>query len=277
MRNEKLERYEIPGLHLSYGVDEHPDDSNFSVHVHDDYELHCVASGKVGYMVEGRIYDLRPGGLMLMRRAESHRLLVNGSERYERYTLNFRPEVLESHSFSEEMMAAFNDRALGERNLYLPVEFHGIEPLGVFRQMHACCRVGQKEDVLISSLAMLLCSVNSIFHQQPKVGFSEEELGRRLITFINDNLFEELSLSVISEKIHMSPSQINRVFRGLTGTSVYQYILSKRLIVAQELIAKGESAVSASQRCGFRDYSSFYRLYKKRFDTSPTSAKRKGE
>ncbi len=273
----QLVRYEIPGLHLSYGVDEHPDDSRFSVHVHDDYELHCVASGKVGYMVEGRIYDLRPGGLMVMRRAESHRLLVNGSERYERFTLNFRPEVLTAHGFSEEMMAAFDQRGLGERNLYLPMEFAGVDPLGIFRQMLACCECFPKEDVLIAYLASLLCAINTVFHQQPRVGYSEEELGRRLINYINDNLFEELSLSVISEKIHMSPSQINRVFRNLTGTSVYQYILSKRLIVAQELIAKGESAVSASQRCGFRDYSSFYRLYKKRFDTSPTSAKRKGE
>jgi AraC-like DNA-binding protein len=47
------------------------------------------------------------------------------------------------------------------------------------------------------------------------------------------------------------------------------------MIVAQDLIAKGESAVSASQRCGFHDYSSFYRLYKKRFNTSPTAVKRK--
>ena len=270
-------RYEIPGLILAYGVDDRPDDSRFAVHVHDDYELHCVASGKVGYMVEGRIYDLRPGGLMVMRRAESHRLLVNGSERYERYTLNFRPEVLENHGFSPSMMAAFLDRELGHRNLYLPGEFQGIEPLELFRQMTASCQLLPEEDVLVSYLSSLLCAINTAFRQQPKERDSEEELGRRLINYINDNLFEELSLVVISEKIHMSPSQINRVFRSLTGTSVYQYILQKRLIVAQELIAKGESAVGASQKCGFRDYSSFYRLYKKRFGTSPTAAKRKGE
>lgn len=273
----KMIHYDCAGIRVSYGVDERPDDSSFAVHVHDDYELHCVAAGKVGYMVEGRIYDLRPGGLMVMRRAESHRLLVNGNERYERYTLNFRPELLEAHGFSEELMAAFNDRALGERNLYLPSDFQGMEPLGVFRQMFSSCETLPKEEVLVSCLCAMLCAINTAFRRQPKERDADAELGRRLINYINENLFEELSLSVISEKIHMSPSQINRVFRSLTGTSVYQYILSKRLIVAQELIAKGESAVSASQRCGFRDYSSFYRLYKKRFDSSPASAKRKGE
>jgi AraC-like DNA-binding protein len=273
----KYLHYEIPGIVLGYGIDETPNDSSFSVHVHDDYELHCVVTGKVGYMVEGRIYDLRPGGMMIMRRTESHRLLVNGNERYERYTLNFRPEVLEAHGFPKEIMTAFHDRGLGERNLYLPGEFQGIEPVGMFRQMMACCDVLPPEEVLVSHLATLLCAVNSVFLQRPETRYSEEELGRRLINYINDNLFEELSLSLISEEIHMSPSQINRVFHGLTGTSVYHYILSKRLIVAQDMIAKGESAVSASQKCGFRDYSSFYRLYKKRLGTAPTAAKRKKE
>ncbi len=272
-----LTKYEIPGIRLSYGVDECPDDSRFAVHVHDDYELHCVASGKVGYMVEGRIYDLRPGGLMLMRQAESHRLLVNGSERYARFTLNFRPEVLEEHGFSPEIMTAFHNRGLGERNLYLPGEFQGVEPLGLFRQMLADCETMGARTVLVSHLATLLCAVNTAFLKQPELRYAEEELGRKLINYINDHLFEELSLSTISDAIHMSTSQINRVFHGLTGTSVYQYILSKRLIVAQEMIAKGESAVSASQKCGFRDYSSFYRLYKKRLGTSPTAAKRKTE
>ncbi len=268
-------KYEIPGLRLAYGVDERPDDNRFAVHVHDDYELHCVASGKVGYMVEGRIYDLRPGGLMLMRQAESHRLLVNGSERYARYTINFRPEVLERHGFTSDIMAAFHDRGLGERNLYLPGEFQGIEPLGILRQMVASCEVMPEETVLVSLLAALLCGVNTVFRKQPELRYAEEELGRKLINYINDHLFDELSLSMISDAIHMSSSQINRVFHGLTGTSVYQYILSKRLIVAQEMIAKGESAVSASQKCGFRDYSSFYRLYRKRLGTSPTAAKKK--
>lgn len=270
-------RYEIPGLlTVSYGVDEQPKNSNFAVHVHEDCELLCVASGQVGYMVEGRIYDLRPGAMMLMRRAESHRLLVNGSERYERYTLNFRPELLEKHGFSSEMMMeAFFNRGLGERNLYLPNEFAGVEPLGIFRQMMAGYAENPSPSILTANLCALLCAVNTVFRQRPEIRYSEEELGRRLINYINENLFEELSLSVISDAIHLSPSQINRVFHTLTGTSVYHYILSKRLIVAQEMIAQGESAVRASQRCGFRDYSAFYRLYKKRIGSSPTAAKRK--
>ena len=103
----------------------------------------------------------------------------------------------------------------------------------------------------------------------------EDDIGKKLIWYVNENLTQEISLDSISEYIHMSPSQVNRVFRKLTGTSVYDYILSKRLIMAQEMISMGEGSISASQKCGFKDYSSFYRLYKKRMGGAPCEAKKR--
>ena len=270
--------YNIPGIKLNHSVTENPNDRDFKLHMHDDYELFCLASGKVGYIVEGRVYDLRPGSLMLMRSTETHRLLVYGSERYERYTCNFRPELLRERGFSEELMAAFTERGLGERNLYLPEEFSGVEPLALFRQAYASCEVTDRESVLIANLTALLCAVHTVFTACPEpLPRAKEDVGKELIDYINANLMEELSLQRLSDEIHMSPSQINRVFHRLTGTSVYHYILSKRLIIAQSMIVSGESAVSASQKCGFRDYSAFYRLYKKRMGTAPTAVKRESE
>ncbi len=271
--------YRAPGITLSYGIDEHPADEQFYLHVHDDYELHCVVSGKVGYIVEGSVYDLRPGSLILMRSAETHRLVVHKKEPYERYTLNFRPQVLYDHGFPPEILAAYNDRGLGERNLYPADSLSGIDPVGIFAQMLAGCESFPPESLIVSYLSTLLWSINAVFKKEetPKQYPLGDDMGRQLIDYINEHLLEELSLSSISEAIHMSPSQMNRIFHNLTGTSVYRYILSKRLIVAQELIAKGESATGASQACGFRDYSAFYRLYKKQFGIAPTASKKKIE
>ena len=97
-------------------------------------------------------------------------------------------------------------------------------------------------------------------------------MGREILAYVNENLTEKITLEKISASVHMSRSQVNRIFRRLTGTSVYDYIVSKRLILVQERMAKGENASFAASACGFRDYSSFYRLYKKRFGTAPTEA-----
>ena len=271
----RLEEYHNTGLSLTHSIDEDPKDKQFPMHVHDNYEIYCFVSGKASYMVEGHIYDLRPGSLMLMRSAETHKLIVNGSGRYERYTLNFRPELLTDNGFPEEALTVFTERELGKRNLYLPGEFEEIKPVEFFAKCFRELEYLPKREVLLANIAAFLCAVFTAYMRMPEPPYREDrDLGREVIDFVNANLFEELSLEMISKEVHMSPSQIGRSFRKLTGTSVYDYILSKRLIVAQEMIAKGVSATEACQECGFRDYSAFYRLCKKRLGAAPTQTKR---
>lgn len=269
-----VESYQIMGVRLSHAVDERPDNRDFHLHVHDNFELYCMVSGNVGYVVEGRTYPLRSGSMMLMRSSETHRLVVYGKERYERYTLNFYPSFLLEHGFSEDLLRPFIERDLGERNLYLPEEFEAPEPLALFRRMCTACATLSEQDAILSHLPLLLCGVHAAFLCRPtQETLPKDEVGREMIEYINSHLTEELSLACIASQIHMSPSQVNRVFRRSTGTSVYHYILSKRLLAAQTLILRGESAVKASQACGFGDYSAFYRLYKKRFGCAPTGGR----
>ncbi|MCI8359840.1 MAG: AraC family transcriptional regulator [Clostridiales bacterium] len=71
----------------------------------------------------------------------------------------------------------------------------------------------------------------------------------------------------------MSRSQLNRLFRQATGSSVWDYILLKRLVAARNAIRKGSAASEAAIACDWKDYSSFYRSYKTRFGVSPTAGR----
>ena len=262
---------------IGHSATSNPAEREFPMHIHDNFEILCFVSGNAEYMVEGKIYDLRAGNIMIMRSAETHKLIVNTNETYERYIINFYPEALISLGFPEIFFKPFTERNLGEKNLYLPLEFPYIQPEKLFKKMLAEAEFSNSKEAVLANLAALLSSINAAFEKKSQEKFINEKrnVGDEIINYINENLFTDLSLTNISELFHISPSQINRIFRKLTGTSVYNYIVSKRLIVVQERIAKGENATSASQSCGFGDYSSFYRLYKKHFGTAPTNAKRK--
>lgn len=265
--------YNGSGIELSHTVQTDPHAEQFSLHVHDCYEILCFVSGKVGYLVEGHEYSMPHGCIMLMRPAETHKLVVKGRGDYERYVLHFRAENLRELGMNDELLSAFNDRMLGEKNQYIASELSGLEPIGVFKRMSEECAVLEPRCVVLANLCSLLCAVNTAFlkkdiAQSESVGNS---VGREILEYINGNLTEELSLESICEHVHISASQANRIFRKMTGTSVYDYIVSKRLVMARELILAGEGAISASQRCGFGDYSSFYRLYKKRMGEAPTA------
>ena len=141
--------------------------------------------------------------------------------------------------------------------------------------MKESCLSGAPESVIVAYMAALLSALNNSFYsRKPTEPRRRDDFEKRLVDSINDRILEDVSLTSLSEELHMSASQINRIFKKTMGTSVYSYIVSKRLVMAQGMISRGERASEASQACGFKDYSCFYRLYKKRFGVSPTETKK---
>ena len=52
--------------------------------------------------------------------------------------------------------------------------------------------------------------------------------------------------------------------------SIYRYILTRRILLAQQLIQKGAKPHLACEQSSFTDYTSFYRAFKARTGKSPT-------
>ena len=62
-----------------------------------------------------------------------------------------------------------------------------------------------------------------------------------------------------------------RRFKAETGYTIHGYLNEKRLLLAREKIGAGEPLIRVSEDCGFQDYSTFSRAYKKRFGASPNT------
>ena len=58
-------------------------------------------------------------------------------------------------------------------------------------------------------------------------------------------------------------------FKEYTGITIYQYLLIRRVLMAQEMIQQGMKPKEAALHCGFQDYTSFYRAFKTRAGVSP--------
>ena len=260
------------GFVLSHMVTKAPNDSDFELHIHDGYELLCLVKGDVGYIVEGQKYKLSPGALMLMRSSETHKLIVEKSTEYERYVLNFSPSIISKIGLTRDLIAPFKERKIGEKNMYLPSEFRHATPVFYFNRAFMDIETLSSEDVISSLFSSLLCEIKCAFDKKEEK-VSEPLLSDEIISYINENLKNDISIDKIAKYLHVSPTQVSRVFKDSLGTSVYDYVLTKRLIMFNKKAPFAKSVQELSRECGFCDYSSFYRLYKKRFGVSPAKGK----
>ena len=98
---------------------------------------------------------------------------------------------------------------------------------------------------------------------------------RRILTimdYINSHLMEEITVDAIAEACYISRYHLMHLFKGETGYTLFDYISEKRLALARDLLKAGTPVTEACFGSGFKNYSTFFRAYKKHFHVSPSEA-----
>lgn len=256
-------------IYCHHTVDEQPQPTDFPMHAHEGLEIYYFISGKGSYLVEGSRYELHPGDIMLMRPAETHKLLISGTEPYERMALHFPPALISN--IDKDLLRPFYDRPLGSRNLYRCEDHPHLHT--AFDNFSAFSNSIHQRSHILARLLMLLAELWDIF--LPSTGTAVSTgLPVKLVSYVNEHLFEDISLQSISDEFSCSLSQITRTFRKATGSSFWEYVTVKRLLAAQAMLQRGESATRAGLACGFGDYSAFFRAYKSHFGCAPSRDKK---
>lgn len=90
-----------------------------------------------------------------------------------------------------------------------------------------------------------------------------------ILSYINQNLTEELTLKNLAAHFYLSTSHLCKIFKDTTGTTINRYITAKRITLAKSLLTSGCSVMEACEKCGFRDYSNFLKTFTKAVGISP--------
>lgn len=253
-------------ISASKSTDRHPEQANFLMHMHSNYEIYCFLTGDAKYIVEGSIYPLHKGDLVLMRPSESHHILFSSSSSYQRMRLNFLPRDIYD-PFTEALLAPFHKRPLGKFNHYPALHFNDSHLIHYIEKMCS----SKNSQAYSAYLTVLLCELSQKFETLQTIdSTAESNMFSDILQYINSNLTEQLSLQKISEHFYISKSQLNRNFNHLIGATVWSYITGKRLLLAKKLITDGGNPTKIYLECGFNDYSSFYRAYTAKFGISPS-------
>ncbi|AZT85686.1 AraC family transcriptional regulator [Marinobacter sp. NP-4(2019)] len=80
---------------------------------------------------------------------------------------------------------------------------------------------------------------------------------------------ESYSLSDLAERAAMSPSSLRHKFRQLYGQTVFEYLRSRRLVLAKRCLEEGCTVQQAAHRAGYRHATNFATAFRRQFGVSP--------
>ena len=81
---------------------------------------------------------------------------------------------------------------------------------------------------------------------------------------------EIYSLDELAQRFYVSKYHLSHEFSKTMGISVYRYICLKRLLSARQMLLNGMPAGEVYTKCGFKDYTNFYRAFKAEYGISPS-------
>lgn len=99
---------------------------------------------------------------------------------------------------------------------------------------------------------------------------SGNSIAVKISEFISENYQQSISIDMLCKRFSFSKNHIINIFKKSFGLTPIAYLNSVRLNRAEELlISTSESIESISFRCGYQNYSHFYRQFIRKNNISP--------
>lgn len=253
-------------------------DIKFEYHHHDFSKIVILIDGDLTYYIEGKAYILKPWDILFVNKNEIHKPVVNPNKYYERIVIWLNPDFMAKYAQgNNDLLKCFEVAIKNNYNL-LRLNMKSIEIIKNLIQDIQNCNNSNEfgSEILKESLfVQLMVLMNRLFLNSDKNRDIEyiqyDKTIEGVLNYINSNLENDLSIDTIASEFFISKYYLMRKFKNQIGSSIHNYVVQKRLILARSLISDGLSMSSVCSRCGFNDYSSFVRAFKKVYGVSPSN------
>lgn len=237
----------------------------FEFHYHEFNKIIFFKSGDVKYNIEGKEYLLSPYDILLVKRGDIHRPIINENENYDRIVIWIDDYYLNSVHLAKCFEIAdekhFNVIKSADLQLFKLAEKLTEGKIDDFAS-------AQYNEAILIQLLILIARRE--MHSNIDVDkYKSNKQIDDVIHYINNNLDKKLRIDLLAEKFFISRYHLMHKFKEVTGRTIYSYIQSKRLLKATNYINNGMSAKQACLESGFKDYSVFLKTFKKEFGTTP--------
>jgi AraC-like DNA-binding protein len=281
------ERIELGGTNYltltSYHLNSGNLDKHFYAHLHHELEISYIKSGSADYLVEGKIYNLHPGDIIIFNNIESHAInSIGPGQEFVVMVIEFDPRfiwAIESNLFDSRYLAIFFDRNEFFENQLESNNPATIEIARLFNEIEDEFIRKPAEYSLMIKVKLLNILVALIRHygitRRDNTNYSKRKddlmIINKVIEYIQDHLSDNLRLEELARIAHMNPSYFSTFFKKYLGMSPSQYILTKRANRAVDYLkTSNKTILEISGLCGFNNIANFNKIFKKKVGKVPS-------
>ncbi len=249
MRKFKTDLFNYTHLSL-----DNPQPQEYHSHMHNGYELLFFMRGRCDYIIEDHIYKLRERDLLFIKATKFHQLKVNSSETYERISIHCNQAILPPNLLKH--LDGFDDIYHLKKDSPLVFLFNYL----LSAEYEQKVPYADMLNLIKASIDIILTHLKNLTNHDAPI-HTENSLFSKILSFINQNLSNKITVEDLSRTFFVSISWIQHTFQNQLGITLKNYIDNKKMLSAQTMLNNGISPVKVAEALNYENYSTFYRTY----------------
>jgi len=245
-----------------------------SKHYEHVYQGVYVFKGKVRYYIGDKVYtDVHEGNLILLNTLEVHSLEVLEYP-YERYIFQMSPTFFQHEVKYPEIISIFIKKP-GDFNHCIELP----EKTGLY--VYQCMIELEREyknkdsywDMIVGSdlRRMFIRLFRDCKNQLSKEPIdTTAAIGYKVLHFLDEHFTDDISVSMVADKLFLSKHYIAHAFHAATGYSIIDYTIMLRMNRAKAMLMETNQSISdIAVSCGYTDFTYFTKIFKKNTGVTP--------
>ena len=221
-----------------------------------------VLNGSADWEIDGRIYRVQTGDMILLTHRQKRRFLKTDSD-FELAIITINHSALSGTAHLSFLYW------LSQRNQYI---LRGEQLLNLLKEI-----TSELEDkkayynkIISAKLTEFFCLAEREYRFDPEAVPAQDKNLLRILEYIDQNVTQPISLQEIAVRMNMTESAFSRRFLKMTGTTFRKYVMQKRVEYALFLLETTQlKVIDIAYECGFSSISGFYDTFKKITGTTP--------
>lgn len=243
------------------------------LHNHDGFEIMLFLNESANYYVESEGKKLERGDVICISPYAFHCVELLTPDCYDRIVINIKEPVLKSLSSDKTDLTSCFYHFDNKLNIIHLTEAEIQQLMEYITNLEKNLLYHHFGDDTLANANLIQILVmihrHTKINNTPKYTSVMPSLVAETFSYIEHHITEDITLQELSRHIHHNADYISRCFKNVTGTSLQQFILAKKVTLAQKYLKEGHSPSDVCYMTGFHNYSNFSRTFTKQIGTSP--------